>query len=640
MANNFRARLKTIQIFLTHVAGDIEQVANITKVMLDHYNGPKQQSFTNTLKNLHGEVESLDVVLDGIFQSYTDYRSLGKRTERSLLPIGGKIMSFLFGTVSESEIEDVRRAINELSKNQLDILHILEEQMSILNVTKVQVNENRMALLDLVKCVNLLDARLRALTETIQKRFEKVETFINVYAQMDLIISGIKDAILRANFYLENLRLELNMLSLNHLSPSLITPQNLKQLLLAIKTKLPFSLKLPEDPVTNIWYFYRTLICKAVLDKDKLLVIINLPLLDQNGEYEVFRIHALPLPWVQTSSGEKIPNLVATYEVQYTGLLINKERSRYALLDADEVQACTNAVMRYCTPRNAVLPVNLHQHCALALFLKDDAKVDKYCRKLVTPNAMLPRAKYLFVGQWVIALRESLTFSIVCTENGGQRSTTTQHTKTLEPPLDVITLQPGCSGSSNLINLPPYYQFEDYVSVKDPFSNLIELKNKSKFRIWDKVEEALPHFTKIELPENLTALKQIPMTDLIWKLRGMRKVELKDNSWPMWAYVIINGGICILGGALVFLYIRYRKNKKTLNIETPGCCARLFILCSGGDKVDKGEPRDQVMSVSYTRGTEEVNILPDRDQSVPPNGEVTSDSFLRHLYPSLSRVAK
>ena len=563
--------LQPFRFFLSRVAADIEQIANVTEGMLDHYSGPRQQSFTNTLKNLHDEIESLGGVLNGIFQNYADYKSLGSKAKRSILPIVGKIMSFMFGTVPESQLEDVRHAINELSKNQVDILHLLEEQMSVLNVSRAQINENRMAILDLVKCVNLFDIRIRELTEAIQERFERVETFVNVYAQMDLIISGIKDAILRANFYLEKLRLELNMLSLNHLSPSLITPENLKQLLLEVKTKLPYSLKLPEDPVNNIWYFYRTLICKTVLDSDKLLVIINLPLLDQNGEYEVFRIHALPLPWVQASSIQKLPNMVATYDVQYTGLLINKERNRYALLEADEVHACSNVVMRYCTPRNAVLPVNLHRHCALALFFKENAEVDTYCRKIVTPNAMLPQAKYLSVGLWVVALREPLTFSVVCTENRGQRSATTQQTKTMKPPLDVIKLKPGCSGSSNLLNLPPYYQFEDYATVKDPFSNLIELRNKSKFRIWDHLEEALPNFTKIEL-SNLTALKQIPMTDLIWKLRDMRKVEIKDESWPMWVYIIINGGICILGGALIFLYLRYRKNKGTLDFETPDCC--------------------------------------------------------------------
>ena len=92
------------------------------------------------------------------------------------------------------------------------------------------------------------------------------------------------------------------MLSLSHLSPSLIIPQNMKHLLLTVKTKLPFSLKLPEDPATNIWYFYRTLICKTALDNDKLLNIINLLLRDQKRVYGVFGIHTLPLPWIQASS--------------------------------------------------------------------------------------------------------------------------------------------------------------------------------------------------------------------------------------------------------------------------------------------------------------------------------------------------
>ena len=56
--------------------------------------------------------------------------------------------------------------------------------------------------------------------------------------------------------------------------------------------------------------------------------------------------------------------------------------------------------------------------------------------------------------------------------------------------------------------------------------------------------------------------------------------------------------------------------------------------------VDRGELHDQVMLVPYTKGMEEVNILLDRDQSVPLNEEVTSDSFLRYLYPRLLGVAK
>ena len=77
------------------------------------------------------------------------------------------------------------------------------------------------------------------------------------------------------------------MLSIDHRSPSTITPRSLQALLIQIKTKLPSSLNLPEDPETNILYFYRTLTCTTVLEVDKRLVLINIPLLDCNGEFDV-----------------------------------------------------------------------------------------------------------------------------------------------------------------------------------------------------------------------------------------------------------------------------------------------------------------------------------------------------------------
>ena len=77
-------------------------------------------------------------------------------------------------------------------------------------------------------------------------------------------------------------------------------------------------------------------------------------------------------------------------------------------------------------------------------------------------------------------------------------------------------------------------------------------------------------------------------------------------------------------------------------METPNCCARLAILCSDGSKVkvDKNEPRDRLKTVSYSKETDEVTILQGRGQSAQLSGEVTSDSFLQRLYPSLSGVAK
>ena len=169
--------------FLARVTADIKDVANVTDAIISRYNVPKQDNFLNTLINLREEVDSLDKTLGGILQSFTSYRSLGSRSRRSVVPVIGRIMSFLFGTVSESDLDDVRRVINDLSQNQKEIIHVLEEQMTILNVSRVQIAENRDAILDLAKCVNLFDIRLRRLTIEIQKQIEHVEMFVTLYSQ-------------------------------------------------------------------------------------------------------------------------------------------------------------------------------------------------------------------------------------------------------------------------------------------------------------------------------------------------------------------------------------------------------------------------------------------------------------------------
>ena len=69
--------------------------------------------------------------------------------------------------------------------------------------------------------------------------------------------------------------------------------------------------------------------------------------------------------------------MVAKYSIEYSGLLINKDRSQYAPLTDDELQACGNAAIKYCSPKNSVLPVNLHRLCILVVFFKHNKVLTK-----------------------------------------------------------------------------------------------------------------------------------------------------------------------------------------------------------------------------------------------------------------------
>ena len=141
-------------------------------------------------------------------------------------------MSSLFGTLTQTDLDNINKNINILSDNQENIVHDLEMSLSILNVTKMQINENRRSNMDLVICIQKVDRKISNLELFFEQKFVRLEQFIHSYLQTKMIFDEIEIAVQNAVFYLENLKTKLNMLSLNHLSINTISPNDLKKLLI------------------------------------------------------------------------------------------------------------------------------------------------------------------------------------------------------------------------------------------------------------------------------------------------------------------------------------------------------------------------------------------------------------------------
>ena len=100
----------------------------------------------------------------------------------------------------------------------------MDESISVINVTQ----RKRIASL-----INL-DAKLGNITHATQDKVFQVSQFVQLYLQLDTIIQTVRHTIWQANSCMEHIQLHLNMLSLGHLSPSVITPRRLKVLLIEI----------------------------------------------------------------------------------------------------------------------------------------------------------------------------------------------------------------------------------------------------------------------------------------------------------------------------------------------------------------------------------------------------------------------
>ena len=137
-----------------------------------------------------------------------------------------------------------------------------------------------------------------------------------------------------------------------------------------------------------------------------------------------------------------------TCQIVGFGLAINKERTRYAILNEQELMSCSDSSINYCHIQSTVYTVGLSTDCILHLFLPNVNEVSKYCHKQVNIGQKLPTAQYISHGTWAIIHTMSLRFALNCPES----SFAGKAIKTY-PPFGVVQLPSSCSATGDFVTL-------------------------------------------------------------------------------------------------------------------------------------------------------------------------------------------
>ena len=195
-----------------------------------------------------------------LVESYIDLHAIYTRIQRSLIPIIGKGLSFLFGTATEADLKVIHNNIDNLANNQDEMAHVIDENISVINITRAEMPQNRQTLNKIIGSLSVLNTKPGNITQALAREAFQVGQFVQLYLQLDSVIQAVRRTIWQDGSYLDHIQLQLNMLSLSHLSPSVITPRSLKKLLTEIKGHLSEFLSLPYDPREKIWKFYQTLV--------------------------------------------------------------------------------------------------------------------------------------------------------------------------------------------------------------------------------------------------------------------------------------------------------------------------------------------------------------------------------------------
>lgn len=143
---SFVIDLQTYDHFIQKANTDITEAEKVAHTLVQHYQRPKEEGFLNNFVSLTKEINTLPETQNMMFNTFSDYRTLQQRQKRSLLPIFRKISSFLLGTFTDNDLDEIKGNLKKLTNNQFRFQYVLEKSFTLLNMTNVQVRENRQAI--------------------------------------------------------------------------------------------------------------------------------------------------------------------------------------------------------------------------------------------------------------------------------------------------------------------------------------------------------------------------------------------------------------------------------------------------------------------------------------------------------------
>ena len=90
-----------------------------------------------------------------------------ERNKRAVLPGVGSVLSFLFGTATEANLDQIKRMVIKLGSSQGQVIHVVEKSITLLNKTNTAVEENRHVLNLLRNATVKFQFHLAALTRQL-----------------------------------------------------------------------------------------------------------------------------------------------------------------------------------------------------------------------------------------------------------------------------------------------------------------------------------------------------------------------------------------------------------------------------------------------------------------------------------------
>lgn len=216
-----------------------------------------------------------------------------ERNKRGLVTAGDSFLKFLIGTPDSNDLKYLNSHIKILRSDVTDMLHIINEQATVLNTTYRMSKNNRKDITKLAKNVlaveNLIEQIAKNSSLIYDNHWIALENIKTTLRVPEIVLLNLKSNIIE-------LFTSLELTKLNKLSPYLISPTKLQNILSAIISKLPENLQLITSiEPKSLFYYYDLVVTRAILDNNNIRIFVEIPLKSRDNSFNLYQV--IPLPF-------------------------------------------------------------------------------------------------------------------------------------------------------------------------------------------------------------------------------------------------------------------------------------------------------------------------------------------------------
>ena len=261
------------------------------------------------------------------WQEFSEIKKIGHselEAQRGKRSIG--ILAGIFSGVAFFKTMQLQKEVDSLRSNQEIIRNVLSESLSLINLTRMEVAENRVA-------INKIIGALGEFADTFNDVIEPMRRFLIVSQQIQTNINRVRDLVTAETSLMADLQGKIAKLSTKRLSPTILPANELIKILKSIEVEIPPELMLPQDPRERPFYYYTILQTNTLALENQLVITIDIPLLDVARKFRVKEAIALPVPYHAT-------NLTAHYELEFNHFAISDDGRQYVILTLEDQLNC------------------------------------------------------------------------------------------------------------------------------------------------------------------------------------------------------------------------------------------------------------------------------------------------------------